>query len=118
MAENPKPTRKELANNIAVVYDRTCLSSRVNLRNFKLLLEKNQELEKQVKRLEKAVKTLSATFSENKPLTKTEVRELVSEISKQPKLVEKEALELTQNLDQKILRVEKLLSKIEKQIFG
>lgn len=118
LAEVRNPTKRELANNIAVIYDRTCLSSRVNLRNFKLLLEKTQKLEEKVQKLEKATKTLSALFQENKPLTKAEVKDLVSEISKQPKLVEEEALKLTQNLDQKILRVETLLSKIEKQIFG
>lgn len=46
LAETTNPSRKELAHNISVIYDRTCLSSRVNLRNFKLLLEENQNLEK------------------------------------------------------------------------
>lgn len=103
LAEDKNPSRKEIAHNIAVVYDRTCLSSRVNLRNFKLLLEKTQQLEEKIQKLEKATKTLSALFEDNKPLTKTEVRELVTEISKQPKIVEEEALKLTKDLDQKNL---------------
>ena len=51
LAETSKPTKKELAHNISVIYDRTCLSSRVNLRNFKLLLEENRNLEHRVKNL-------------------------------------------------------------------
>ncbi|THU64835.1 hypothetical protein C4D60_Mb01t30640 [Musa balbisiana] len=98
LAESINPSRKELAHNIAVIYDRTCLSSRVHLKNFKLLIEKNQELEKEVKRLKTSIKTLTTLFSENRPLTKQEVQDLVAEISKQPKLVEEEALRLTQNL--------------------
>lgn len=118
LAEDKSPSRKELAHNLAVVYDRTCLSSRVNLRNFKLLLEKTQQLDEKIQKLERATKTLSALFKESKPLTKTEVRELVIEIAKQPKVIEEEALKLTQDLDRKILRVEALLTKIEGQIFG
>lgn len=118
LAETTNPSRKELAHNISVIYDRTCLSSRVNLRNFKLLLEENQNLEKRIKDLESSVKILSSLLIENKPLTKTEIRKLVLEISKQPKIIEEEALRLSKNLDQKIQRIEILLSKIEKQIFG
>ncbi|CAD5184273.1 unnamed protein product, partial [Musa acuminata subsp. malaccensis] len=73
LAETTKPTKKELAHNISVIYDRTCLSSRVNLRNFKLLLEENHNLEKRIRNLESSVKTLSSLFIENKPLTQSEV---------------------------------------------
>lgn len=118
LAESSNPSRKELAHNISVIYDRTCLSSRVNLRNFKLLLEKNQNLENKIKKLESSVKILSSLFAENKPLTKLGVQELVIEITKQPKLIEAEVLKLSQDLDQKLQRVETLLSKIERQIFG
>lgn len=118
LAESPNPSRKELAHNISVIYDRTCLSSKVNLRNFKLLIEKNQKIESNIQKLETSVKNLSLLHSENRPLTKNEVRELVKEISKQPKLIREEALRLSQNLDQKLQRVEALLTKIERQIFG
>lgn len=118
LAEDKDPSRREIAHNIAVIYDRTCLSSRVNLRNFKLLLERTQKLEDKVEKLEKATKTLSTLLKESKPLTKTEVKDLVTEISRQPKIAEKETLKLSQDLDQKILRIEILLAKIEKQIFG
>ena len=118
LAETSKPTQKELAHNISVIYDRTCLSSRVNLRNFKLLLEENQNLEHRIKRLESSVKTLTSLFTENKPLSQAEVQKLLFEITKQPKLIEEEALRLSRNGDQKLQRIEILLSKIEKQIFG
>ena len=118
LAETTKPTKKELAHNISVIYDRTCLSSRVNLRNFKLLLEENHNLEKRIRNLESSVKTLSSLFIENKPLTQSEVRKLVLEISKQSKLIEEKTLRSSQDLDQKLQRIEILLSKIEKQIFG
>ncbi|CAD5196219.1 unnamed protein product [Musa acuminata subsp. malaccensis] len=118
LAETHSPTRNELAHNLAVIYDRTCLFSRVNLKNFKAIIEKNQSLEREIKGLKHSIKTLTALLSENRPLTKQEVRDLVAEISKQPKLVEEEALRLTQSLNQKLQRVEQLLSRIEKQIFG
>ncbi|THU58537.1 hypothetical protein C4D60_Mb03t15400 [Musa balbisiana] len=104
LAELKNPSRKELAHNITVVYDRVCLSSRVHLKNLKALLERSQELEKEVKRLKTDVRTLTTLFSENQPLTKQEVRDLVEEIARQPKLVEEEALRLTQNLNQKLHR--------------
>lgn len=118
LAETPKPTKKELAHNISVIYDRTCLSSRVNLRNFKLLLEENRNLEHRVKNLEASITTLSSLLIKNKPLTQVDVQKLVLKITKQPKLIEEEALRLSQSLDQKLQRIEILLSKIEKQIFG
>ncbi|THU43496.1 hypothetical protein C4D60_Mb00t02060 [Musa balbisiana] len=93
-------------------------TSRVNLRNFKLLLEENHNLEQRIKKLESFVKILSSLFSESKPLTQSVVQKLVLEISKQPKLIEEEALRLSQDLNQKLQRVEILLSKIERQIFG
>ena len=118
LAETHSPTRKELAHNLTIIYDRTCLSSKVNLKNFKIIIEKNQNLEREIKGLKHSIKTLTVLHSENRPLTKQEVRDLVAEISRQPKLVEEEALRLTQNLNQKLQRVEQLLSRIEKQIFG
>ena len=118
LAETINPTRKELAHNISVIYDRTCLSSRVSLKNFKLILEKHQNLEDRIKRFEFSVKTLITLLLENKPLTKQEVRDLLTENARQSKLVENEALRLSQDLDRKLQRVEQLLSKIERQIFG
>lgn len=51
---------------------------------------------------------------ENRPLTKTEVVDLVKEIAKQPKLIEAEALRLTEDLNNKLNRVEEILRKVER----
>lgn len=118
LAETINPTRKELAHNISVVYDRTCLSSRVSLKNFKLILEKLRDLEIEVKRVGDSNKILTKLFLESGPLSKQEIHDLVIKVARQPKIAEKEAQRLSQDLDRKLQRVEHLLSKIEKQIFG
>lgn len=109
-----KPSNKEIAHNLAVVYDRTCLSSRVHLKNFKEILEKQEKLEKEVHKLHKEIVTLNKVVIENRPLTKTEVVDLVKEIAKQPKLIEAEALRLTEDLNNKLNRVEEILRKVER----
>lgn len=53
-----------------------------------------------------------------KPLTKLEVSALVSEIARQPKLVEEEALRLTANLEHQVQRVEHLIKEVKKLITG
>ncbi|KAG6531507.1 hypothetical protein ZIOFF_005321 [Zingiber officinale] len=50
---------------------------------------------------------------ENKPLTKQEVCDLVREIARHPKLMEKKALRLSEELNKKLDRVESLLQKLE-----
>ncbi|KAG6535785.1 hypothetical protein ZIOFF_000814 [Zingiber officinale] len=50
---------------------------------------------------------------ENKPLTKQEVCDLVREIARHPKLMEKKVLRLTEELNKKLDRVESLLQKLE-----
>ncbi|KAG6506467.1 hypothetical protein ZIOFF_031790 [Zingiber officinale] len=63
-----------------------------------------QDLEKEVSQLKIALKNLTIVYTENRPLTKQEVKELVAEITKQPKLVEKEALRLIEELNKKLER--------------
>ncbi|KAG6525418.1 hypothetical protein ZIOFF_015374 [Zingiber officinale] len=60
--------------------------------------------------------TNSTGPSENKPLTKQEVRALIAKLAEQPKLLEKEALKLTEELNKKLERVETLLHKLERNI--
>ncbi|KAG6531269.1 hypothetical protein ZIOFF_000553 [Zingiber officinale] len=43
-------------------------------------------------------RNLTIVYTENRPLTKQEVHKLVAEIAEQPKLIEKEALKLTEEL--------------------
>lgn len=109
-----KVSSNQIAHNLSVVYDRTCLSAKINLRNFKLILERSEILEKDDIGLKTALKNLTTVFLENRPLTKQEVKELVAEISRQPKLVEEEAIRLTEELSKKLDRVEKLLHQVER----
>nr|GFB76200.1 hypothetical protein [Tanacetum cinerariifolium] len=50
----------------------------------------------------KSLQQISTEIQQSKPLTKREVLNLVQEIAEQPKLVEKEALRLTEDLNQKV----------------
>lgn len=109
LAESKNPTRKELAQNLAVIYDRTYLSSRVHLKNFKILIEKNQSLEKEIKALKSSVETLSALLSENNPISRQEIKGLIIELSKEFQ---------ERGLNQKLSKIETLLTKIERQICG
>nr|WVH32572.1 hypothetical protein [Fig badnavirus 1]WVH32576.1 hypothetical protein [Fig badnavirus 1]WVH32580.1 hypothetical protein [Fig badnavirus 1]WVH32584.1 hypothetical protein [Fig badnavirus 1] len=113
LAEKEKPTNSHLYHNLAVVYDRLNLQSRVNLKNLKGILERVEKQERKLESLELAVRNLTQVFVENKPLTTTEVRRLVYEISQQPKLVEQETLRLTEELRQKLERVEAIVKKVE-----
>nr|UUL70702.1 P1 [Taro bacilliform CH virus] len=112
--EDKKPSQKELAHNLSVVYDRVCLSSRVHLKNFKSILERlealeseNRELNHKFLKLQKFIQGLPI------PLTGSEVHALVKEIAAQPKLVEEQAIQISQELEKKLERVEHVLKKVE-----
>ncbi|KAG6522372.1 hypothetical protein ZIOFF_019512 [Zingiber officinale] len=55
-----KPTTKELAHNLSVIYDKVCLSSRVHIKHFKTLLEELEVVKLQNQKLEEVVKILVA----------------------------------------------------------
>nr|GEX70462.1 putative polyprotein [Tanacetum cinerariifolium] len=113
-------TTTDLSNNLACVYNRLNLFSKVALKNYKSILEKQKELESSVQscqeKLEsceellrktqsetrKSLQQISTEIQQSKPLTKREVLNLVQEIAEQTKLVEKEALILTEDLNQKV----------------
>lgn len=69
-------------------------------------------------KLEKAFNKISTEIQQSKPLTRREVLNLVQEIAEQPKLVEKEALRLTESLNTKIQEVEHLLHEVKRLITG
>ncbi|GJZ96793.1 heme peroxidase [Tanacetum coccineum] len=133
---SPKPTPTDLANNLACVYSRLNLFSKVALKNYKSISEKQKELESRVQNCQeklesceellrktqsetrKSLQQISTEIQQSKPLTKREVLNLVQEIAEQPKLVEKEALRLTEDLNQKIQKVEHLLHEVKKLITG
>nr|UVT37308.1 ORF1 [Fig badnavirus 2]UVT37310.1 ORF1 [Fig badnavirus 2] len=113
LAESEKPKLSHIYNNLAVLYDRVSLFSRVSIKNFKSVLERIEKVEERLGALEKGVKTLTKEITESRPLTAQEVRDLVTEIARQPKLVEEEALKISGELSQKLARVEALLHKVE-----
>nr|WDR24965.1 gp1 [Camellia sinensis badnavirus] len=120
LAQKLKPSHSEIAHNLAVIYDKNCLSSRVTIKNYKTVSEqltnldlKVSKLERKLKSLEKDLSSLSSFLVENKPLTKTEVKTLVEEISQQPKLVEQQTVLLTKQLQEKIDKVEVILHQVK-----
>lgn len=83
---------------VGVVYNRLSLLLKVSLKHFHSLKEENQSLRNEVAQLRTSVSSLEKEVLSQRPLTKTEVKALVIEIAKQPKLVGEEALKLTEEL--------------------
>ncbi|GJU81716.1 Orf y [Tanacetum coccineum] len=99
---SPKPTSTDLANNLACVYNRLNLFSKVALKNYKSISEKQKELESRVQNCQeklesceellrktqsetrKSLQQISTEIQQSKPLTKREVLNLVQEIAEQP----------------------------------
>nr|QIM56924.1 ORF1 protein [Cacao swollen shoot Togo B virus] len=109
LASTSKVTNNQLAHNLAVTFDRVNLGSRVFIKNLKQIQESIQELHTRVDTVEVTLRRLTKQFRENKPLSEFEVKRLVEEIAQQPKIVEKQALEISQQLELKLEKVEKLL---------
>ncbi|GMN71804.1 hypothetical protein TIFTF001_055576, partial [Ficus carica] len=63
------------------------------------ILERLEKLESKLGSLEIGLKELTAEVTQNRPLTSQEVKTLVQEIAKQPKLVEEEALRISEELE-------------------
>ena len=119
LSEEPKVTNRDLANNLDFNLKHLLLLSRVSIRQFHLLNDRLDSITSKVdsiveeqKRINKKIRKIEEEQRDNKPLSATEVRHLVKEIAQQPKLVEEQALKLTTDLDQKLLRVEKLLEEV------
>ncbi|KAG6508111.1 hypothetical protein ZIOFF_033470 [Zingiber officinale] len=103
-----KPTMKELAHNIAIIYD-----SRINLKNFKQTQEELESLKVKNKKLLQAVKDLTQEVLESRLLTERQIISLVTKVVEQPKAIEERTVKLTEDLSKKLERVEKLLYKLE-----
>ncbi|ASA40118.1 ORF1 [Dioscorea bacilliform virus] len=112
LISSAKPSSQEIANNLAVCYDRICLSSKVSLKHFKLLEEQIQELKAENQRLTKALSDLTREVVENRPLTEKEVKKLVKQIVAQPKLVEQQTIALAEDLRKKIDQVSDLIEQV------
>ncbi|ASL69987.1 P1 [Jujube mosaic-associated virus] len=118
LASSQKPTLSLLHNNIAVIYDRVSLFAKVSLKQFKQILEENHSFKSEIVQLRKHIASLEQEFHSSKPLSKSEIRELVVEISKQPKLVEEQAVKLTEDLRIQVRKVESLLHEVKTLIGG
>nr|GMD11870.1 ORF1 protein [Ipomoea batatas]GMD48455.1 ORF1 protein [Ipomoea batatas] len=68
--------------------------------------------------VKKGLEALTEEFLSSRPLTAKEVKELVVEIAEQPKLVEQEALKLTEELKGKLDKVEGLIKDLKEFITG
>ena len=112
LANQQKVSTRELANNISVIYDRLLLFSRVTIKHFKVLEEKQEKLEKEFSKFRILISELTSEVTERKPLSKQEVRELVKEIAAQPKLIEEQSLKIAADLDEKVRRIEESVNKL------
>ncbi|ATZ69484.1 ORF1 protein [Cacao swollen shoot Ghana N virus] len=113
LAASSKVSTNQLAHNLSVIFDRVSLGNRVQIKNLKQIQESVLDLDRKVSSLESKIQKLAKQFKENKPLSESEVRHLVSEIAKQPKIVEEQALLISQKLEEKLERVESLLLKLD-----
>ncbi|QBB68758.1 hypothetical protein QKM20_gp1 [Epiphyllum badnavirus 1] len=114
-----------LANlyNLSAFHDQANLAARVEIKHFHTLLEGVSRIEQsleavegKVHRLEQEVGALKSGYLSHQPLTKGQVKALVLEIAKQPKLIEEEALKLTEELRQQIADVRALVERIHSAI--
>nr|QUQ60710.1 hypothetical protein [Cacao mild mosaic virus] len=113
LASSHKVSNSDLANNIAVVYDRLNLLSRVHIKDCKKILEEIDGVKRESRKLRQEVSNLTITVLENKPITKAQVLEITEQISKQPKEIEEQALALLTKVNQKLAQVEALVAKLE-----
>nr|QJC63481.1 hypothetical protein [Cacao swollen shoot CD virus] len=109
LASVSKVTNNQIAHNLAVTFDRLNLGNRVFIKNLKQIQESLAEINTRIDILEVGLRRLTKQLKENKPLTEQEVRRLVGKIAQQPKIVEEQALKISQELEQKLAEVEKLL---------
>ncbi|KAG6471685.1 hypothetical protein ZIOFF_069131 [Zingiber officinale] len=111
LAQNKEqPTKRELAHNLSVIYDRVCLSCRVHLKNFKIIQEQLEDIRKENKELKKALENLAKETIENRLLSEKQLKSIVVE---QPKLTEQQVFKISEDLQKKLTQVELLLQRVE-----
>ncbi|KAG6489103.1 hypothetical protein ZIOFF_050361 [Zingiber officinale] len=75
-----------------------------------------QESSKEQRRLQQAVLQLQKELVQNKPLTSSDIKGLVVEITKQPKLIEEQAVVLIEELRRQIKRIEEIMHEVKRQV--
>ena len=138
LANLPKVTNQQIANNLALNIDKTISSAKYLAKQTSKIQEKQALLESQItknhiyvlgllqkqaddfgeliqsqRHLAKHLRQLDEAIVNQKPLTKAEVKALVEEIAKQPKIVEKEALRLTKDLERQVAEVKQAVSDLK-----
>lgn len=108
LSQESKVSNHDLANNLDFVIKHLVLLSRVSLKNFHKILEKQEIFEQRINSLESSTQELL----KYQPLTSKSARNLISEISRQPKEIEQKALDLLSKLEEKILKIEKVVEEV------
>lgn len=111
--------------NLEFTHSRVGLSARIAIKYFHSISDKLKEQEEQLKtisatqrKIQKQLKTLEGELEQHRPLSRTDVQQLVKEIAQQPKLVEAEALKLTQDLERKLQEVKDLLKDVKQVLLS
>nr|AWK49036.1 ORF1 [Taro bacilliform CH virus] len=112
--EDKKPSQKELAHSLSVVYDRVCLSSRVHLKNFKSILERLEALESENRELNHKFLKHTKIY----PRFATSINGFRSACSCEgnsstTKAGRRTSIQISQELEKKLERVEHVLKKVE-----
>ncbi|KAG6537734.1 hypothetical protein ZIOFF_002830 [Zingiber officinale] len=111
LAQNKEqPTKRELAHNLSVIYDRVCLSCRVHLKNFKIIQEQLEDIRKENKELKRTLENLTKETIENRLLSEKQLKNIAAE---QPKLTEQQVFKIAEDLQKKLTQVESLLQRVE-----
>nr|WIA47476.1 P1 [Andraeanum bacilliform virus] len=121
LAEDPKPNHKQLAHNLAVIFDKISLGNRIHIKNQKIIQEhlilynqKLSQLESTIDKLQENIKRLE----KEKPLTKRDIEDLLFKISEQPKFIEKQTKSLLEEVTKKVDKLEHLVKEVERNILG
>ncbi|AHX37577.1 hypothetical protein [Blackberry virus F] len=111
--------------NLEFTHSRVGLSARIAIKYFHSISNQLKEQEEQLKtvaatqkKIQKQLKSLEGELEQHRPLSRTDVQQLVQEIAQQPKLVEAEALRLTQDLERRLNEVKDLLGEVKKALLS
>lgn len=111
--------------NLEFTHSRVGLSARIALKYFHSLSDRLREQDEQLrsisatqKKILKQLKSLEGELEQHRPLSRTDVQQLVQEIAQQPKLVEAEALRLTKDLEARTQEVRDLLKEVKKALLS
>ncbi|QBH21731.1 hypothetical protein KM718_gp1 [Polyscias mosaic virus] len=109
----PIVSNNNLAHNLACIYNRLSLHSRISIKDYYSLLDRLKSLEVENQKLRKEIKHLSQVVLENRPVTKSQLLEVAEQIASQPKAIEQQTVRLANNLAEKLERLELIVKRLE-----